>query len=210
MQELPPRQREMLDFFISYEDQRGIPPTLREVGESLGMKSTNGVADQVKALLKKGYLERAADARASRSVRVSPSARGGFRAEATVAVPIIGRVAAGLPLLAEENYAGTMHVDAAVLPGNAPVFALIVTGNSMIDDGIFDGDHLFVRQQATARTGEIVVAMVDGEATVKRYYPERDRVRLEPANREMAPIYVDPSRQFALLGIAVGVYRRLR
>lgn len=211
MEELPPRQKQMLDFIASYEDQRGIPPTLREIGEALGIRSTNGVAEQLKALVKKGFLERAADPRSSRSIRVSPAARGGFRANSTTAIPIVGRVAAGSPILAEENYAGTLHMDSSMMPHNAPVFALMVSGNSMIEDGILDGDYVFVRQQSTARPGDIVVALLDGEATAKRFHPEKDgRIRLQPANSAMEPIYVDSNRPFQLLGLVIGVYRRIR
>ncbi len=209
MEELPPRQRELLDFVASFTDQKGIPPTLREIGEAMGIKSTNGVSDQVKALIKKGYLERVGDARTSRGIRVTHSARGGFRDNSTVAVPVIGRVAAGSPILAEENYAGTLHMDATTMPHQAPVFALVIHGNSMIDDGILDGDYVFVRQQSEARNGDIVVAMVDGDATCKRFFRERGRVRLQPANVDMSDIIVDASRQFSILGVVVGVYRRI-
>ncbi|MFZ5481478.1 MAG: transcriptional repressor LexA [Myxococcota bacterium] len=210
MDDLAPRQRELLDFIASYQDQKGIPPTLREIGEALGIRSTNGVSDHVKALLKKGYLERVGDARTSRGVRLSHRARGGFRQESTVAVPIVGRVAAGYPILAEENWAGTLHMDSSMMPHNAAVFALNVAGNSMIEDGILDGDYVFVREQKTARNGDIVVAMVDGEATVKRWFREPGRIRLEPANREMEPIFVDDTHDFELLGLVIGLYRRLR
>jgi repressor LexA len=210
MEPLTPRQREALDFFIAFEDQRGITPTLREMGEALGIRSTNGVADLLKQLLRKGYIERAGDPRSSRSLRVSSKARGGFRTQATMAVPVVGRVAAGSPILAEENYAGALHIDSTMMPHDGPVFALVVQGNSMIDDGIFDGDYVFVRQQSTARNSEIVVAMVDGEATVKRFFQEGTAIRLEPANVEMKPIIVDPTRQFQLVGVVCGVYRRLR
>ena len=210
MEELAPRQRQMIDFIATYHDQKGVPPTLREIGEALGIRSTNGVSDHVKALIRKGYLERIGDARTSRGVKLSAAARGGFRTESTVAVPIVGRVAAGCPILAEENYAGAIHMDSSLMPHNAAVFALTVSGNSMIEEGILDGDYVFVRQQATARNGDIVVAMVDGEATVKRFYREPGRVRLEPANAAMSPIYVDNTQQLDVLGMVIGVYRRLR
>ncbi len=210
MDDLAPRQRELLDFIASYTDQKGIPPSLREIGEALGIRSTNGVSDHVKALVRKGYLERVGDARTSRGLKLTEQARGGFRAQSTVAVPIVGRVAAGQPILAEENYAGTVHMDSAMMPANAPVFALVVSGLSMVEDGILDGDYVFVRQQSSARQGDTVVAMVDGEATVKRYYRESGRVRLEPANHEMSSIFVDATRAFELLGVVIGVYRRYR
>jgi repressor LexA len=209
MDALPPRQRELLDFIAAYADQKGVPPTLREIGEALGIRSTNGVSDQVKALIKKGFLERVGGARTSRGIRVTHEARGGFRDSSTVAVPIIGRVAAGSPILAEENYAGTLHMDATVMPHQAPVFALIIHGNSMIDDGILDGDYVFVRKQVDCRNGDIMVAMVDGEATCKRFFRERGRIRLQPANPEMEPIFVDSTRDLQVLGVVIGVYRRI-
>ena len=129
MDDLAPRQRALLDFIAAYQDQKGIPPTIREIGEALGIRSTNGVSDHIKALVKKGYLERVGDARASRGVKLSQAARGGFREEATVAVPLLGRVAAGSPVLAEENYAATLHLDSAMLPHNAAAFALTVTAS---------------------------------------------------------------------------------
>ncbi len=209
MEVLPPRQKQLLDFIASFSDQHGIPPSLREIGDALGIRSTNGVSDQVKALVKKGFLERVGDARTSRGLRMTHQARGGFRDNATTAVPVIGRVAAGTPILAEENYAGTLHMDSSIMPHNAPVFGLVVSGNSMIDDGIFDGDYVFVKQQADARNGDIVVAQVDGEATVKRFFREKGRIRLEPANKEMQSIYIDPSHNTQILGLVVGVYRRI-
>ena len=209
MEELPPRQRQLLDFIAAYADQRGIPPTLREIGDALSIKSTNGVSDQVKALVKKGYLERVGDARTSRGLRLSHRAKGGFRQDSTLAVPVIGRVAAGAPILAEENWSATLHMDSGVMPHNASVFALIIHGNSMIEDGIFDGDYVFVKQQGEARQGDIVVAMVDGEATCKRFWKDKGRIRLDPANAELKPIFVDATRDFSILGVVVGVYRRI-
>ena len=210
MEELPPRQKQLLDFVAAYQDQKGVPPTLREIGEAMGIRSTNGVSDHLKALLKKGYLERVGEARTSRGVRLAQRAIGGFRQESTVAVPIIGRVAAGSPIHAEENWSGTLHIDSKLLPHDTASFALVVSGNSMIEDGIFDGDYVFVRRQKEARDGETVVAMVDGESTVKRFYRERGRIRLQPANSELQPIYVDGSHDVEILGVVVGVYRRLR
>lgn len=210
MDDLAPRQRELLDYVAAYTDQKGIPPSLREIGEALGIRSTNGVSDHVKALVKKGYLERVGDARTSRGIRLTAQARGGFRQTSTVAVPVIGRVAAGSPLLAEENYAGTLHMDSAMMPSQGTVFALVVSGTSMIEDGIMDGDYVFVRQQATARAGDTIVALVDGEATCKRFYKDGARVKLEPANSAMEPIYVDSTRAFEIVGVVVGVYRRYR
>ena len=129
-------------------------------------------------------------------------------------MPLLGRVAAGLPILAEEQREDTVRVSSFFLGrGNRTekVFALRVVGESMIDDGIYDGDFLFVKKQSTARTGEIVVAMIEGEATVKRFFPEGERIRFQPANARMEPIFVEKRafRQTDILGIVVGVYRKM-
>ncbi|MBK7826859.1 MAG: transcriptional repressor LexA [Nannocystis sp.] len=201
------RQQQALDFISSCLDEHGYPPTLREIGEHMGIKSTNGVNDHLKALERKGYLVREElKSRALRPVDAPESAR-------KIEVPILGRVAAGQPILAEENVIDRVNVDRFFL-GSYPsreVFGLVVSGESMIEDGIFDGDYLFVRRQSTAERGEIVVAMIEGEATCKRYYLEGEKIRLQPANGAMEPIFVhrNDSRSFDILGKVVGVYRNL-
>src|SRR4029077_446715 len=148
----------------------------------------------------------------------SATARGAGRRDARasaadiVEVPLVGRVAAGLPLLAVENVQDTVHVDRFFIGQTREVFALRVKGDSMIEDGIFDGDFIFVRKQLHANRGDIVVAMIDDEATVKRYYPEGDTIRFQPANSQMQPILVR-KRDFKsvnLIGIVLGVYRKMR
>jgi repressor LexA len=128
-----------------------------------------------------------------------------------VAIPILGRVAAGLPTLAEENLEGTLPVGRSLVPAGARMFALRVKGDSMIGKGILDGDLVLVRSQNTADPGQVVVAMLDDQATVKTYRPARDQVRFEPANPAMQPIVVrkDDLRQTTILGVVVGVYRQL-
>ena len=128
-------------------------------------------------------------------------------------VPLLGKVAAGAPLLATENVEDSVRIDSFFLGGSGKeVFALRVKGESMIDDGIFDGDYLFVRKTPTAQPGEIVVALIEDEATVKRFYPEPERIRLQPANKLMQPIYVAKKdfRSTMILGVVVGVYRQVR
>jgi repressor LexA len=211
MEPLSPRQQEMLDFIVSVIDQRGVPPSYREIGSALGIGSTNGVSDHIKALLRKGYLERVGGRGNSRSLRVPPAALDRMADEETVGVPVLGRIAAGTPLLAEENYDGSLRVDAGMLPPGGGVFALVVNGDSMIEDGIHDGDYLFVRQKTEVRRGDIAVVMVDGEATVKRFFREGSRIRLQPANAAMEPIYVDAaSGGVEVIGEAVGVFRKIR
>jgi len=200
------RQQEALDYISACLTERGYPPTLREIGEHMGIRSTNGVNDHLKALERKGYLVREElKSRALRPVELDTQKK--------AEIPILGRVAAGLPILAEENIVDRVVVDRFFIgaANGREVFGLIVQGESMIDDGIHDGDYIFVRKQSTAERGEIVVVMVDGEATVKRIYPEGDRVRLQPANTAMRPIYIshDDFRTVDILGKVVGVYRRM-
>ena len=226
---LTDRQRQALDFIGTYIHSRGYPPTLREIGEHMGIRSTNGVNDHLKALEKKGYLER--EDLKSRALRPLSSSSGEpIRRDAEdgiggqllqferrddshlVDVPLLGRVAAGQPILAVEDAEETVRVDRFFLgAGTREVFALRVKGDSMIEAGIFDGDFIFVRKQVTAERGDVVVAMIDGEATVKYYHPEGDHVSFKPANQAMQPIVVR-KRDFKsvdLLGIVVGVYRKL-
>lgn len=211
MEDLSPRQREILEFIISAVDQRGVVPSYREIGGGLGIGSTNAVSDHLKALIRKGYIERVGKPGRPRSLRLTTQAAGVLDEDSTVSVPVLGRIAAGLPLLAQENYEGSMRVDASMLPPGGKVFGLVVTGDSMIEDGIHDGDTLFVRQQPDAANGQIAVVMVDGDATVKRLYREPDRLRLQPANSAMDPIFVRPSDgEVQVVGVAVGVFRKIR
>ncbi|HEU4614268.1 MAG TPA: transcriptional repressor LexA, partial [Kofleriaceae bacterium] len=126
-------------------------------------------------------------------------------------IPILGRVAAGQPILAVENATDTVKVDRVLVGNHREVFGLRIVGESMIEDGIFDGDYVFVKKTPSARTGDIVVAMIEGEATVKRYYPEGDRIRFQPANQNMSPIIVRKAdfKSVDIIGIVVGVYRKL-
>ncbi len=205
---LSPRQSDVLDFIASTIEQRGIPPTYREIGDALGIRSTNGVADHVKALIRKGYLRKVTGAPGgvARGLQLTEQSRSKERGAVTP-VPIVGTVAAGSPILAEENYDRTLHFDSSMLPGGGVIFGLRVRGDSMIEEGIQDGDFVLVKQQATARDGDIVVALIDGDATVKFFFRERGRIRLQPAHPTMAPIFVDTTNDAAIQGIVVGVYR---
>jgi repressor LexA len=222
---LTERQQEVLDFIAKETERNGFSPTIREIGERLGIRSTNGVNDHLKALERKGFLTREKDK--SRTLRLtrpvsSPGGRLPAAAARTdvvrsivpqsnlVSVPILGRVAAGEPILAEEQALGRVQVDSFLIGQSKKVFALKVVGDSMIEDGIHDGDYLFVKKQSVAHSGEIVVAMIEGEATCKRYFPEGDRIRFQPANARLRPIYVhkDEFRETSILGVVVGVYRR--
>ncbi len=220
---LTDRQQEILGFISQSIEERGYPPTLREIGEHFGIRSTNGVNDHLRALEKKGHLQREdLKSRALRPVgapasanAANPSRKDDARYIDMVEIPVVGRVAAGLPLLAVENVQDTVHVDRFFIGQSREVFALRVKGESMIEDGIFDGDYIFVKKQLQASRGDIVVAMIAGpsgdEATVKRYYPEGDSIRFQPANAAMQPIIVKKKdfRSVNLIGIVVGVYRKM-
>jgi repressor LexA len=214
MQGLTKRQAQTLDYIRQSIEERGYPPTLREIGEFMGIRSTNGVNDHLRALERKGYLRR--EDMKSRALRVveQPSATTQVRPsndDNIVDINVLGRVAAGLPLLAQENVVDTVRVDRLMIRGGRDTFGLRVAGDSMIEAGILNGDYIFVRKQPTADRGEIVVALIGDEATVKYYYPEKDYVRFQPANAQMAPILVRAQdfKPTMLLGVVVGVFRRL-
>src|SRR5205814_2731522 len=172
---LTDRQRAVLEFISQSIERRGYPPTLREIGEYMGIRSTNGVNDHLRALERKGYLRR--EDMKSRALRVVDVNDRQAPARSTddniMDIRILGRVAAGLPLLAEENVVDTVRVDRMLVRGGREVFGLRVTGDSMIDAGILSGDYIFVKKQSTADRGDIVVALIGDEATVKYFYPER-------------------------------------
>jgi repressor LexA len=226
----------VLDFIRQSIADRGYPPTLREIGARMGIRSTNGVNDHLRALERKGYLTREdmksralrptahansngdlseADEARSGDAALAAAARaalgGGGDDEDVIDVQVLGRVAAGLPLFAEEHVIDTVRVDRGLLKGGREVFGLRVHGDSMIEAGILNGDYIFVRKQLTASRGDIVVALIGDEATVKYYYPEKDYVRFQPANKAMAPILVRAVdfKPTMLLGVVVGVFRRL-
>jgi repressor LexA len=226
--ELTDRQLQVLRFIAKEIEERGYPPTIREIGEALDIASTNGVNDHLKALERKGYLQRdpvksralIPTAHARRALGSDPSDDNvvslASRREARssgrlVEIPIIGRVAAGQPILAQEQVEDTVQVDSFFLGTSKKVYGLRVQGDSMTGDGILSGDYIFVKKQLQADDGEIVVALIDDEATVKRVYFEGDRVRFQPSNPRMAPIYVrrEDFRNTMILGVVVGVYRKI-
>jgi repressor LexA len=197
------RQRAIYDFICTVIDKRGIPPTMREIGEKFGIRSTNGVEGHLAALERNGLITR--ERGKSRGLMVRA------RERPSVVIPLLGRVAAGLPVLAPENREGEIVVDPSLFSlGSAHnLFALKVKGESMVDAHIMDGDTLLVRAQASAQDGDIVVALVDGEATVKRFFLGKNHVRLQPENSAMKPLLLDRG-EFLIMGKAVGVLRRLQ
>lgn len=213
MQKLTQRQQAVLDFIVESIEDRGYPPTLREIGNHLGIKSTNGVNDHLRALERKGYLTR--EDMKSRTLRptkkVLRQMAGDSANDNTMEIPIVGRVAAGLPLDAIEHVEDTVRIDRMLVGVRGDVFGLRVTGDSMIEAGIHDGDYVFVKKQIEAPRGTIVVCLVGEEATCKYFFPEKQHIRLEPANSEMAPILIPRTdwRETSILGVVVGVYRRI-
>jgi repressor LexA len=203
MKGLTRRQGEILEYINASIQERGYPPTIREIGHHMGIRSTNGVNDHLKALERKGFLARDdLKSRAIRPVHVDDSD--------LIEIPVLGKVAAGAPILAVEQAEDTVKIDRFFGGGEREVFALRITGESMIEDGIFDGDFVFIKKTPAARQGDIVIALIGEEATCKRYFPEGDRIRFQPANATMAPIYVSRSefRETQILGKVIGVYRR--
>jgi len=224
MEALSDRQRSILEYIYSRFQQDSILPSYREIGDAMGIRSTNGVSDHIKALVRKGYLARvggtgkSALARAMTLTDLALKELGGdFTPEKSfsdldvVEIGVYGSVAAGMPALAIEHREETLYVDRCMIPGAGQVFALRVSGESMIEDGILPGDYIFVRKQLTVRNGEIAVVMVDGDCTVKRFFREGDRIRLQPANSTMEPIYVAASdfKEVHVIGIVSGVFRKM-
>jgi repressor LexA len=203
MKELTDRQKEILGFIRSFTRRYGLPPTVREIGERFKF-TPRAAFDHLRALERKGTLKRRATSkRASRALTLSDSA------VESREVPILGRIAAGAPLLAEENREGSLPIDASWLQGKGEeLFALRVRGESMIEAHIVDGDLVLVRRQESAQPGDIVVALLDDEATVKRFQREGDAVVLKPEHPTMSPIVVHPGeRGFRILGKVVGLLR---
>ena len=211
MRELTERQREVLGFIRSFTTRNGVPPTVREIGDKFHV-TPRAAFDHLRALERKGMLHRRHTAgRTSRALTLSDSgAASGFRA-----IPVLGRVAAGSPLLAEENREGELPMAPDALPNRGEdVFALRVRGESMIEAHICDGDLVLVRRQDSAQPNDIVVAMVESEAggeteaTVKRFMRDGSRVVLKPENQTMTPIIVDPARRsVTILGKVIGLLR---
>jgi repressor LexA len=200
--QLTDKQRSVLEFIQQQIRRRGHSPTIREIGQKFGISSTNGVRMHLTALIKKGYLKK--QPLISRGLELTQSLVGEVGR-----LPLVGSVPAGTPIDAIENHEGEIAVDKSFLP-KGDTFTLRVDGDSMKDAGIFDRDYVIVRKQQVASAGDIVVAVIGGEATVKRYFPEGKRVRLQPENDAFEAIIVDKrSGDFRIAGKVVGLMRRM-
>ncbi len=199
---LTKRQREILMYLMESKQERGYPPSVREIGAALGLTSSSTVHSHLAALEKKGFIHR--DPSKPRAIEILKDGAS-QPPKRVVNVPVLGRIAAGQPILAEEHIEDVFPLPSDFVREDAS-FILRVHGDSMIEAGIYDGDYLVVRQQPTANNGEIVAALLGDEATVKRFYRERDHVRLQPENRTMAPIV---TRDVTILGKAIALLRRL-
>ncbi len=232
--ELTDRQREILEVIRKSLQDRGYPPSVREIGEAIGLKSSSSVQSHLNALVKKGYLTRGSSS--ARALTINSNASGGAKASEpsadeesgveksageaarasdespveevyrnVVPIPMVGRVAAGTPILAEQNIEETLGMPKQIV-GDGNSFLLTVSGESMIDAGILDGDVVVVSEQSDAGNGDIVVAMLDNEATVKTFYREDGRVRLQPQNPTMDPIY---AQDVTILGKVTALFRTI-
>ena len=197
------KQQEILDYIKNEILKKGYPPTVREICETVGLKSTSSVHSHLETLEKNGYIRR--DPTKPRAIEICDDGFQMLRTE-MVSLPVIGNVAAGLPILAEENIESYFPVPADVVP-KGESFILNVHGDSMINVGIFDGDRVFVNTCSTAENGSIVVALIDDSATVKTFYKEDGHIRLQPENDSMAPIIVDDCQ---ILGRVFGIFRFYR
>ncbi|MCD8196447.1 MAG: transcriptional repressor LexA [Lachnospiraceae bacterium] len=197
---ITPKQQEILEFIKSEILNRGYPPAVRDICEAVHLKSTSSVHSHLETLEKNGYIRR--DPTKPRAIEIIDDTFNLTRRE-VVNVPMLGTVAAGQPILAQEHIENYFPIPAEYMP-NTDCFMLKVKGDSMINIGIFDGDYIMVRQQDTARNGDTVVAMVEDSATVKTFYKENGHFRLQPENDYMDPIIVD---EVQILGKVFGVFR---
>ena len=211
--ELSERQRQILQYIVQHTEMHGYPPTVREIGEAVNLSSSSTVHAHLKSLEQLGLIRR--DAVLTRAIRVVNRSDGaGFQtpphqnqaAKRTVNLPLVGRVAAGQPMLAVEDIEDTFPVPRDFLAGGDG-FMLRVKGDSMIEDGIHTGDYVIVRRQNAAENGDTIVAMVEDEATVKRFYKESGRIRLQPANSSMSPMIYD---SVEIVGKVVGLIRKMQ
>ena len=209
---LTKRQQQIFNFILSNIDKFGYPPSIPEIQEKFSFKSPNAVKDHLEALERKGYISRRPHKSRGLEILNHTSLRNNNDSvdNSVTEVPIVGRVSAGSPILAEENIEGTIFVDKILARNNRGMFVLRVKGTSMINAGILDGDFVLVRQQPTAEQGEMVVALIEDEATVKRFYRDKNKIRLQPENDAMEPIIVDlKESNVRIIGKVEGIIRKV-
>lgn len=198
-EDLTSRQRAILDFIKQSIQKKGYPPSVREIGEAVGLSSSSTVHGHLTQIEQKGYIRR--DPTKPRAIEILCDDN--TNSKTMVQVPLVGRITAGQPILAVQNIEDTYPLPYDLVRNN-DVFMLTVEGDSMIEAGILDGDYVIVKKQDTANNGDIVVAMIGEEATVKRFFKEKDRIRLQPENKYLQPIYCSDVK---ILGKVIGLYR---
>lgn len=201
--DLSPQQRKVYEYLLAFTKRKGYPPSVREIGEALGLTSSSTVHGHLTRLAEKGYIYR--DPTKPRAIELLVDAEADDLRAPTAFVPVLGQVTAGAPILAEENIDEYFPLPEQLVR-DQKVFMLRVRGDSMIEAGILDGDHVIVRQQQAADNGDIVVARLDDEATVKRFFREQGHIRLQPENRMMEPIIVE---HCDIVGKVIGVFRHV-
>ncbi len=204
---LTDRQQEILDFIQIYANHNGYPPTYREIGKQFNIVSTFGVKRHIDALVKKGFLSN--ESKTSRTIALVENALNKSKQilDNMIGIPIVGRVAAGQPILAEENIEGNVLVDAALLNKRNDCFGLKVRGDSMINAGILENDLVIVSPQKNASNGDIVVALLQDEATMKRFIAKDNKIYLMPENEKYNPIEIADREDFSIIGKVIGVFR---
>ena len=203
MKKITVRQQAIYSYIKEFILLNKFPPTIREIAEEFDIKSTNGVRDALISLEKKGLIKKFS--RQARSIELLQSAPS---IATTAHVPLIGRIAAGMPILAEENVEDTLAIDKALLPRSSQIFALRVQGDSMAGDGILSGDLAIIRMQKNAERGQIIAAIIDGDATLKHYYPSESKIELRASNPKYSPIILREGESFSIAGILAGVIRK--
>lgn len=206
MEELSERQQSILNFIMKEIKERGYPPSVREIGKAVGLKSPASVHSHLKTLEKLNYIRRDPSKPRAIEVLYDENKNIEFNKE-LLHIPLVGKVTAGEPVLAEENVEDYFPVPADYLKksGNKELFMLEIQGESMIEAGIYDGDYVIAQEQSYATNGEIIIAMINSEATVKTFYKEKDHIRLQPENSEMEPFILP---DVTVLGKVIGLYRK--
>lgn len=209
------RQQQAYDYICNFTAEHGFPPSVREIGQAIGLSSPSTVHSHLKKLEDAGYIRR--DPNKPRTIEILGPNAEKFSHQApivnivqdvdknTITLPLVGRVAAGMPILAEQNVEEVLTLPTSIVSDSSS-FILRVRGESMINAGIFDGDYIVVKEQSEAHNGEIIVALIDDSATVKTFYREKDRIRLQPENDTMDPIYVENPK---IIGRVTGLFRAI-